>query len=440
MKKKKLTIMQIMIIVGIIEIVLVIISGNFHKKLEIGFDDGKFVFRHVNVHRDLQNRITEEFQIDEFVKEASVIKSYEIEDYQKFGLFLAAHDHPVLEKIWDKLKPDIQNILISSSTEINEHKIKSILNDVMNIMRGDILYNNEFLSIILQSKSINSLGEDSELSDIITSFENSEANAEQKMSEREILRLNRILIEAIIPENIMDRQEHIPQIYGSYKLYALFGKLFGEANAIKSFGLLRILLIVDLVLLFFAFMIKRYLFDRPSKPQLIFEMIYTVFEDFVRDTLGKERLNYTPYIVTLFIFIWLCNMIGLIPIPGFMEPTRNLNVPLGLGLLAVVLVHITAIKVKGVWGHFQKFVNPVKHPLFLLDIIGEVSKVVSISFRLFGNIIGGAIIIVVVSSLVNFVVLPVGLSFFFGIFVGSIQAFVFTMLALTYIGVEIAEE
>ena len=71
--------------------------------------------------------------------------------------------------------------------------------------------------------------------------------------------------------------------------------------------------------------------------------------------------------------------------------------------------------------------------------MGEVSKVVSISFRLFGNILGGAIIILVVSSLVSFVVFPVGLTLFFGVFVGTIQAFVFTMLALTYIGVEITE-
>ena len=132
-------------------------------------------------------------------------------------------------------------------------------------------------------------------------------------------------------------------------------------------------------------------------------------------------------------------MIGMIPIPGFMEPTRNLNVPLGLGIFAVAIVHITALKVKGVWGHLQNYLNPVKNPLFLLDIIGELSKVVSISFRLFGNVLGGAIIITVVSSLVSYVVFPVGLNLFFGMFVGTIQAFVFTMLALTYIGVEISE-
>jgi len=132
-------------------------------------------------------------------------------------------------------------------------------------------------------------------------------------------------------------------------------------------------------------------------------------------------------------------MVGMIPIPGFMEPTRNLNVPLGLGVLAIFIVHAVAFKSKGFMKHIQGYVNPIKNPLFILDIVGEISKMVSISFRLFGNVLGGAIIILVVSSLVNFFLVPVLLNGFFGIFVGTIQAFVFTMLALTYIAVEVSE-
>jgi F-type H+-transporting ATPase subunit a len=192
------------------------------------------------------------------------------------------------------------------------------------------------------------------------------------------------------------------------------------------------------VLLLVAFLIKKQLFEKPSKPQIIFEMIYTTFEDFVKDTLGKEKLHFTPYIVTLFIFIWTCNMIGLVPIPGFMEPTRNLNVPLGLGIMAVAVVHYMSIKTKGLGKYLKDFTQPLP-PMTPINIVGEFSKVISISFRLFGNILGGAIIVLVVSSLVKFIILPVGLNLFFGIFVGTIQAFVFTMLALTYIGVEIAE-
>jgi len=294
--------MRIFLIFFIIEVILVFLSGNFSKELEIGFDDGKFVFRHVETEFNLQDKITEEFQIDEYY----------------------------------------------------------------------------------------------------------------------------------------EQHNETPKLWKSEKLYNFFKSIPMDSTPIGSFQLLRMLLIVDIALLFMALFIRKFLKARPSKSQIIFELIYTSLEEFVTETLGKDKAYYTPYIVTLFIFIWACNMIGMIPIPGFMEPTRNLNVPLGLGLMVVVVVHFSAVKFKGAWKHVQEYM-PHKNPLFILDIVGEVSKVVSISFRLFGNILGGAIIILVVSSLVSFVVFPVGLNLFFGVFVGTIQAFVFTMLALTYIGVEIAE-
>jgi len=249
--------------------------------------------------------------------------------------------------------------------------------------------------------------------------------------------LQKKILEDFQPDQYLKEEGGKPQIYGNEKLYNFFKNVFGQ-NAIGSFRLLRMLLIVDLVLIFLAILIRKKLFQRPSKPQILFELIYTVFEEFVDETLGKKNLHFTPYIVTLFIFIWTCNMIGLIPIPGFMEPTRNLNVPLGLGIMAVAVVHYMAIKTKGLGKYLKGYAEPLA-PLAPLNLVGELSKAVSISFRLFGNILGGSIIILVVSSLVKFIIMPVGLSLFFGMFVGTIQAFVFTMLALTYIGAEIAE-
>jgi len=300
MARKKGSLKKVFLIFFIVEIALVVLSGGFKRQLQIGIDKGKFVFRNIGSHYDLQEKIAEEFQRDEYVQE--------------------------------KGKPK--------------------------------------------------------------------------------------------------------EIYGSSKLYKLFHRFFTH-TPIGTFQLLRMLLIVDLLLLWVAYLLKKQLFEKPTKPQIMFELIYTALEEFVTETLGKERVNYTPYIVTLFIFLWICNLIGMVP--GLMEPTRNLNVPFGLGIAAMIVVQYTAIKVKGFWKHFQNYINFMKNPLFLLDIVGEVAKVVSISFRLFGNILGGAIIILVVSSLVDFVLLPIGLNLFFGVFVGTIQAFVFTMLALTYIGVEISE-
>ncbi|MCD4651614.1 MAG: F0F1 ATP synthase subunit A [Candidatus Cloacimonetes bacterium] len=226
------------------------------------------------------------------------------------------------------------------------------------------------------------------------------------------------------------------KIHGSEKLYSFFDRL--TKSPLATFQLLRQLLIVDFVLLLLAFAIRKHIFRRPSQGQILFESIYSVLEGFVEETLGKEKVRFTPYIVTIFMFIWTCNMIGMIPIPGFMEPTRNLNVPLGMGVMVLVVTHFVAIRELGIKGYVKGYFEPMPF-LMPLDVVGEVAKGVSIAFRLFGNILGGAIIILVVSSLVRFVLLPVGLNMFFGMFVGTIQAFVFTMLSLTYIGVAISE-
>jgi F-type H+-transporting ATPase subunit a len=145
---------------------------------------------------------------------------------------------------------------------------------------------------------------------------------------------------------------------------------------------------------------------------------------------------------------------GFPPTHYFEEPTADINCTLALGSMAVFLATICGIRAKGIGGYASEMMGPLwSQPgapagaqiagklssLFFLplNIIGEMSKVVSISFRLFGNILGGGIIIVVVSHLVYQFWLPIGLNFFFVFFVGTIQAFVFTMLTLTYIAVAV---
>ena len=118
------------------------------------------------------------------------------------------------------------------------------------------------------------------------------------------------------------------------------------------------------------------------------------------------------------------------------EPTKDINTTLGLGVMGFFIAHGTAIKVKG----FKQYIKEYFEPMFFLmplNVVGEVAKVISISFRLFGNIMGGSIIIVVVTHLAYGLVLPPFLYGFFGLFVGTVQAFVFTMLTLVYISVQI---
>lgn len=209
-------------------------------------------------------------------------------------------------------------------------------------------------------------------------------------------------------------------------------------------------------------------------------------------TLGEEDgRRHLPFIVSLFLFILCANWIGVLPnifrilgtalaviqapfdsaisvtmsapwdmaleikeqawfsflfdFPGFEEPTRSVNLDLALGLLVFGAVQVYGVKNKGFIGYLQSYYNdpfPMKgwralfffvNPFFYLNIIGAVANVVSHSFRLFGNIFGGGMIIVIVSTLLKYFLVPVGLFAFFGIFAGLVQAFVFTMLAVTYI-------
>lgn len=193
--------------------------------------------------------------------------------------------------------------------------------------------------------------------------------------------------------------------------------------------------IVILLLLLFGYFAARNRSFRPGTTQLFGEMFVSVFYQLTEDALDKEMVKtYGPLITALFMFLILCNWIGIIP--HMHEPTKDLNTPLSLGIMGFFIAHYAGIKSKGIKNYLKEYCEPI----FLmapLNVIGELSKIVSISFRLFGNIMGGAIIIVVVSYLVYSVFLPPFLFAFFGLFVGAIQAFVFAMLTLVYISVQV---
>jgi len=236
--------------------------------------------------------------------------------------------------------------------------------------------------------------------------------------------------------------------YGSKKLFNFFTmlftegskwKIFGATSAVANFHLWRMLLYLDIFIILLALYVNRKLGFIPSLVQVVFEFLYGFLEDLINVTLGEKKAkNFIPFFVTLFIFIFFSNWAALLPIPGINEPTRNLNVPLGLGLMSLTVVHFNSMRKKGIIDYIKGYCEPI---IFMmpLNVIGEVSKIISISFRLFGNIFGGAIITIVVSALTYYVIVPVGLNMFFTMFAGTIQAFVFTMLSLTYLALEITD-
>jgi len=157
-----------------------------------------------------------------------------------------------------------------------------------------------------------------------------------------------------------------------------------------------------------------------------------------------------PLVVTLFFYVLLCNWAGVLPIPYIVSPTQDLNVPLGMALMVYGLTHYYGIRTKGLCRHLKGYLEPFPF-LLPLNIIGDFGRTLSHGFRLFGNILGGAILMIVapiVGLRIFEVAVPVigtalgwagriplalGLNAWFGLAMGAIQALVFTLLAVAYI-------
>ncbi|MDR2392203.1 MAG: F0F1 ATP synthase subunit A [Planctomycetota bacterium] len=225
--------------------------------------------------------------------------------------------------------------------------------------------------------------------------------------------------------------------------------------------------------------------ERPRRGQVVIEMLVDMLLGLVKQTIGPTRgPKFLPFIGTLFLFVWAGNMLSLFPVeshhfggeffhdynrnglydpgepfidmngdgvhnPGFQlprleEPTTDLTFPVTLAVIfVVVLGHGSGIRFRGLFEYLKEYFSPggiMGIGMFPLNVVGKLSELVSISFRIFGNIFGGAIIMSVVSGLVFSFLLPIGMYGYFSVFCGTIQAFVFTMLAATYISMEAAEE
>lgn len=170
----------------------------------------------------------------------------------------------------------------------------------------------------------------------------------------------------------------------------------------------------------------------PTGGQNFFEIVLGGFEDFMVDVMGEHGRPFFPLIGTLFLYILLMNWMGLIP--GMAAPTADINTPLSMALCVFLLTHIVGIKHHG--GHYLKhFLGPVwwLAPLMLIiEVISHFSRILSLTFRLFGNILGedlvGAILILLAGA--YFAPLPMMM---LGLFTSFVQAFIFSLLTMLYI-------
>jgi F-type H+-transporting ATPase subunit a len=218
------------------------------------------------------------------------------------------------------------------------------------------------------------------------------------------------------------------------KLHQLIIPVFGHNITINLEVIIMTWIVFALLIVLGLFAsYKRKILPRPI--QALGELIVSLLYGLTEDAMGKELAKtYAPLVCALFMFLLLSNWLGIIP--HLEEPTKDLNTTFGLGIMGFFIAHYAGIKSKGFKAYIKEYFQPIFF-MMPLNVIGELAKIVSISFRLFGNIMGGSIIILVVSYLTYSVLLPPFLYGFFGFFVGTIQAFVFTMLTIVYISVQV---
>ncbi len=214
------------------------------------------------------------------------------------------------------------------------------------------------------------------------------------------------------------------------------------------------------ILIIFAVVLRTRMKMIPGKLQSITEIVLEEILSLMDSVLGTRRLSetYLPLIATIFLFIMTSNWLGLLPgvgtiglkhvseggvsslIPLLRSPSSDLNFALALAVISVLSVNIFGTLVLGIKSHISKYLNfssPINFFIGILEFIAECVKIVSFSFRLFGNVFAGEVLLTIIAVLSPYL-LPLPF-LFLELFVGFIQAFIFSMLTLVFISMAVQE-
>jgi F-type H+-transporting ATPase subunit a len=187
----------------------------------------------------------------------------------------------------------------------------------------------------------------------------------------------------------------------------------------------------------------------PGRLQNAVESVIQFLNGIIEENLGRDPGRIATIALTLFFFIWISNLLGLIPVPVYIHsPTSDVNATFALAILVFILLHARYIGTSGfsyLKGHYWMkwfpagwIMNPIS---FILSLVNELSRPLTLSFRLFGNILAGEVLLVVwayllapgfgapVTAIWNAVFVA------YGVFVGTIQAFIFTVLTIAYMAI-----
>ncbi len=278
--------------------------------------------------------------------------------------------------------------------------------------------------------------------------------------------------QAVEPAGIPVVKETNTEIKISHEEPLAAEPLFHVGNFVVTNSLLNSWLMI-LIVVVLSVSLKKRIKLIPSGIQNVFEMVIDGFLDIFDSVTGSRQktLKFFPLVFSFFIFILISNWLGILPgvgsigkivsehgekvfVPFLRGGTADMNTTLALAGIGVVASHIFGIVGVGVWNYFNKFINlkalleipgkVVKEPTILLinpikvfvgfiEIIGEAAKVASLSFRLFGNVFAGEVLLASMSAIFAFF-LPVPF-LFLEIMVGLVQALIFSMLVLIYLTV-----
>lgn len=216
--------------------------------------------------------------------------------------------------------------------------------------------------------------------------------------------------------------------------YLFFVKLFeliGLGHFAHSYPYIVYSWVVMIILIVLGFLASKSVSLVPTKVQNVMEIIVSALEEFTIDITGEEGRWLFPLLGTVFLYIFTCNIIGLIP--GFYPPTASLNTTLSCALVVVLFTHVIGVKYHGV-KYIKHFMGPVwwMIPLiFPIELIGHLARILSLSFRLMGNMMGHELVAGILFALAGLFFAPLPIMVL-GIFVALVQAFVFYLLSVMY--------
>jgi F-type H+-transporting ATPase subunit a len=206
--------------------------------------------------------------------------------------------------------------------------------------------------------------------------------------------------------------------------------------------LVMTMLIVLVVTAVCLFMKSRLSVENPGRFQILLEDGVMAVVGLLEEWIGPDGKRYLPLIATLGLFILLGNYAGLVP--GLMAPTANINVTVGCAITTWVYYHYQGFRKQGVVNYLKHFAVPPGAPVWMaplmliIELISHSSRLLSLSLRLFGNIFGEELVIVILGSIIPFLVpLPM---MFLGLITGGLQAFIFVLLSIIYLQAAVSVE